>query len=149
MRAILSTLSLLFCLNVYAIEVLEFDNEAQREAYSELTAELRCLVCQNQNLADSDAPLAVDLKHEIRDMLLAGQNQQEITEFMVQRYGDFVLYRPPVQTNTYLLWGLPVLLVLIALIFMVIFSRRHTQEAAAPASHTTEETLSILEEEEP
>ena len=70
-----------------------------------LSEELRCLVCQNQNIADSNAELAQDLRREIRGMIAAGKSDKEIIDFMVVRYGDFVLYRPPVQGNTLLLWG--------------------------------------------
>ena len=73
-----------------------------------LSEELRCLVCQNQNIADSNAELAQDLRREIRGMIKDGKSDKEIIDFMVTRYGDFVLYRPPVQGNTLLLWGGPV-----------------------------------------
>jgi cytochrome c-type biogenesis protein CcmH len=86
---------------------------AQQAAYAHLTNEVRCLVCQNQTIADSTAPLAVDLRREIRRMLEAGQSEEEIKTFLLDRYGDFVLYRPRWQTNTALLWLAPVLLLLI------------------------------------
>src|SRR5262245_27932838 len=75
-----------------------------------LAHELRCLVCQNQTLADSHAPLAVDLRNQIREQLKAGKSEREITDFMVQRYGDFVLYRPPFKASTVALWTGPFLL---------------------------------------
>lgn len=93
-------------------EPLVFENQQQEERFNQLTLELRCLVCQNQNLADSDAQLAHDLRSEVHEMLLAGNSNDEIKQFMVERYGDFVLYRPPVQKNTYLLWLGPILLLL-------------------------------------
>jgi len=77
-----------------------FDTPEQELRFAELTTELRCTVCQNQNLADSDAPLAQDLRQEIEDMILAGRTDDQIKTFLVERYGDFVLYRPPVQGNT-------------------------------------------------
>lgn len=86
---------------------------AKQAAYEHLTNEVRCLVCQNQTIADSTAPLAVDLRREIRRMLEAGQSEEEIKTFLLDRYGDFVLYRPRWQTNTALLWLAPVLLLLI------------------------------------
>jgi cytochrome c-type biogenesis protein CcmH len=89
-----------------------FDTPEQEERFKKLTLELRCTVCQNQNLADSDATLAHDLRRQVHEMLLAGKTDEEIKDFMVQRYGDFVLYRPPVQTNTYLLWVAPLLILL-------------------------------------
>jgi cytochrome c-type biogenesis protein CcmH len=94
-------------------EPLVFENQAQQDRFDQLTKELRCLVCQNQNLADSDAQLAHDLRREVHDLLLTGRTNDEIKQFLVDRYGDFVLYRPPVQTNTYLLWIAPLILLLI------------------------------------
>ena len=93
-------------------EPLVFETQQQQDRFDQLTKALRCLVCQNQNLADSDAPLAHDLRREVHAMLQTGQNDQQIKQFMVERYGDFVLYRPPVQTNTYLLWMAPLVLLL-------------------------------------
>lgn len=75
-----------------------------------LAEELRCLVCQNQTLADSHAELAIDLKNQVREKLAAGMSNQEVIDFMVQRYGDFVLYRPPVKASTWVLWFGPFLL---------------------------------------
>jgi cytochrome c-type biogenesis protein CcmH len=83
------------------------------EHVSRLTAELRCLVCQNQTIADSQAELAVQLKHEVRQQLAHGASDQQVRDFMVQRYGDFVLYRPPVNASTILLWVGPALLLLL------------------------------------
>lgn len=76
----------------------------------EITTELRCLVCQNQTIADSHADLAVDLREEVREMLQRGQSKQQILDYMTARYGDFVLYRPPVKTTTWMLWFGPLLL---------------------------------------
>jgi cytochrome c-type biogenesis protein CcmH len=72
-----------------------------------LASELRCLVCQNQTLADSNAPLAVDLRNQIREQLAAGKSEQDVVDFMVARYGDFVLYRPPLKASTVALWAGP------------------------------------------
>ena len=94
------------------LEPMVFATHEQEERFKKLTEELRCLVCQNQNLADSDAVLAHDLKSEVHEMLLAGRTDEQIKQFMVERYGDFVLYRPPVQNNTYALWLGPLLLLL-------------------------------------
>ena len=99
-----------------------FDSEEQEARFKHLTLELRCLVCQNQNLADSDAPLAQDLRKEIFDMLQAGEGDEEIKTFMVERYGDFVLYRPPVQGNTLALWAMPVLFLFVGAIAVFVAS---------------------------
>ncbi len=94
--------------------------------YEKLTAELRCLVCQNQTIADSNAGLAVDLRRETRQMLLDGKTDDEIRTFMVERYGNFVLYRPPVDSNTLLLWGAPAILLLGGAIVAAVVIRRRT-----------------------
>jgi len=102
---------------------------------AELAAELRCLVCQNQTLAESDADLAKDLRREIRRMMQQGLNDAEIVDFLVQRYGDFVLYRPPLKTTTALLWFGPLILVVIgAGVGVVALRRRRRRVAAAPLS---------------
>lgn len=91
-----------------------------------LAEELRCLVCQNQSLADSHAPLALDLKRQVREQLAAGQSNQQVIDFMVARYGDFVLYRPPVKASTWLLWFGPFLLLAVALaVLLRRLARRH------------------------
>jgi cytochrome c-type biogenesis protein CcmH len=107
-------------------EPMVFDNQQQEDRFKQLTQELRCLVCQNQNLADSDAQLAHDLRAEIHEMLLAGNSDDEIKQFMVERYGDFVLYRPPVQKNTYLLWLAPLVLLLIGALILRINIKKRT-----------------------
>ena len=111
-------LTLSVSLSVLSQEPMVFENQDQQERFNQLTQELRCLVCQNQNLADSDAELAHDLRAEVHEMLQTGKSNNEIKDFMVQRYGDFVLYRPPVQTNTYLLWWAPLILLLGGALFL-------------------------------
>jgi cytochrome c-type biogenesis protein CcmH len=96
-----------------------------------LSEELRCLVCQNQNIADSNAELAQDLRREIRTMIGAGKSDKEIIDFMVVRYGDFVLYRPPVKGATLLLWGGPVVLLVLGLFILVRYQRRRAERVAA------------------
>jgi len=88
---------------------------AMQARYEQLARELRCLVCQNETIADSSAPLAADLRRELRRMIAAGQSDEQVREFLTARYGDFVLYRPPVTGRTWLLWAAPVLLLLVAL----------------------------------
>ena len=96
-----------------------------------LSEELRCLVCQNQNIADSNAELAQDLRREIRGMIKDGKSDKEIIDFMVTRYGDFVLYRPPVQGNTLLLWGGPIALLILGVVALVRYQRRRAVRVAA------------------
>ena len=115
-------------LNSYAgVEVHEFDNPEHEKIFNRLINELRCLVCQNQNLADSNAELAQDLRKEVFQMIKKGQTSDEIVEFMVARYGDFVLYRPPFKPETLVLWIGPFAILLSAVVFVVIFIRKKKQ----------------------
>jgi len=107
-------------------EPLVFDSPQQQERFNKLTEELRCLVCQNQNLADSDAPLAHDLRNEIFSMMQAGKNDDEIKSFLIERYGDFVLYRPPMQGNTLVLWLAPVFLLIIGCVVVFVSIRKRS-----------------------
>jgi cytochrome c-type biogenesis protein CcmH len=97
-----------------------------------IAEELRCLVCQNETIAASHADLAVDLRKQIRQKLQQGQSQEQILDFMVQRYGDFVLYRPPVKSSTWLLWGGPFLLLGAALVGLIMNIRRRSGLTGAP-----------------
>ncbi|MBK7059887.1 MAG: cytochrome c-type biogenesis protein CcmH [Rubrivivax sp.] len=96
-----------------------------------LAAELRCLVCQNQTIADSNADLAIDLKNQVREQLKAGRSETDVVAYMTQRYGDFVLYRPPFKASTVLLWAGPALLVLIGL---ALFWRSLRRSQSAPVA---------------
>ena len=113
-----------------ADEPLAFENSAQEARYYELTRELRCLVCQNQDLADSNAPLAHDLRKEIFKMMQAGKSDEQIKTFLVDRYGDFVLYRPPLKGNTIALWLLPAVLLLTGAVIVLLAVRRQSRQAA-------------------
>lgn len=104
-------------------------DEATEKRLVTISSELRCLVCQNESLAGSNAELANDLRREIRGLIRAGKSDAEITDFMVSRYGDFVLYRPPLKGSTLLLWFGPLLLLLVALAAMIRYLRRR---ASAP-----------------
>ena len=98
-----------------------------------ISEELRCLVCQNESLSGSHAELAQDLRREIRKMIGEGKTDQEILDFMVARYGDFVRYRPPVKPTTWLLWGGPFVLLAGGIGALIAFLRRRAKESAAPA----------------
>ena len=98
-------------------------DEATEKRLVTISSELRCLVCQNESLAGSNAELANDLRREIRSQITAGKSDGEIREFMVSRYGDFVLYRPPLKGTTLLLWFGPLLLLLVALVAMIRYLR--------------------------
>lgn len=115
------------------VEPRPFDNPEQEARYKGLIAELRCLVCQNQSLAESDADLARDLRDQTYAMIRDGRSDREIVDFMVGRYGDFVLYRPPVTTTTALLWFGPALLVSLGAIIVVLQVRRRGRRPEAAA----------------
>jgi cytochrome c-type biogenesis protein CcmH len=105
-----------------------FDDPALQHRYETLNRELRCLVCQNQPISDSNAGLAVDLRREVKSMIEAGRTDAEIRTFMTDRYGDFVLYNPPVTARTYLLWAAPVILLAIALYAIFTIVRRRARQ---------------------
>lgn len=115
-----------------------------------LAEELRCLVCQNQTIADSHADLAVDLKNQIREKLKAGMSEQGIKDYMVERYGDFVLYRPPVKNTTWVLWFGPFLLLLVGIVvlFAKLRSRSRQMGSAAGLSEADHERAQALLQEQ-
>ncbi len=108
-----------------------FDDPALEAEYQSLVREVRCLVCQNQTIADSSASLATDLRREIRRLFAAGASRDEVVEFLVARYGEFVLYRPRLQPATWALWGAPVILLLIGgAVFVRVLRSRFSQTLA-------------------
>ena len=110
-----------------------------------LADELRCLVCQNQTLAESNAPLAVDLRKEMREQLAQGASEREVREFMVARYGDFVLYKPPFKASTAALWLGPLALLLIGIVLLVRRVRRPRAPEPALSSAERERAAKLLE----
>jgi cytochrome c-type biogenesis protein CcmH len=111
-----------------------------------LAEELRCLVCQNQTIADSNAPLALDLRNQIRGQIAAGRSDEQIRAYMVERYGDFVLYRPPFKASTLALWLGPFLLLVVgAAAFVAIVKRRRAAEAPAPRPQKRAQIDALLE----
>ena len=104
--------------------LLEFSSPQQESRYLDLIDELRCMVCQNQNLADSNAALAQDLRDRTYDMVREGKSDEDIISYMVERYGEFVLYRPPLKMTTMLLWFGPAIFLIIAATTFFIYSRR-------------------------
>ncbi len=125
--------------------VRAFDSPEQAALYLELTKAHRCLKCQNQNLADSNAGLAEDLKQEIYDRVLAGKGQQEISDYLVARYGDFVLYKPPFKASTYALWLGPFILLAVALWYGIRLSRTSVATKVQADSDAVERARSALD----
>ena len=129
------------------IETYEFESAQMEADYKKLIDELRCLVCQNQNLSASDADLARDLRRETYEMLQQGKSSQQVVEFMVERYGDFVLYRPQFKSNTYLLWLGPFLLLLLVL-YMLVRRLRVANKPVEVDAAAMAEAKQLLEEKE-
>lgn len=156
MRSLLAVfVGLLISLVAYgAIDTYEFRDEAERERYRTLTEELRCPKCQNQNIADSNAPIAMDLRKEIFRMLEEGQSNDQIIDYLVARYGDFVRYRPPVTKTTLLLWYGPAALLILGLgvlAFIIVLRRRVDSTPAAQTLTEAERQrlASLLDKKEP
>lgn len=127
-----------FSVSAGSIEAYTFDNKEQEKTYQSLIEDLRCLVCQNQNIAESNAELAKDMRRKTHEMVTQGKTEKEISSFMVTRYGDFVLYRPPFEPMTWLLWFGPLIIFFIGLIFVVRFMK---------SQNTADQTESLSEEE--
>ena len=151
MRNIMIVLSLFFVLNpasYAAVEIKEFDSPQQEQRYKNIIEELRCLVCQNQNLAGSDAGLAQDLRKQVYKMLREGQSDKEILDFMVTRYGDFVLYRPPFKASTFFLWVGPFIIFAIGLFVLLRFIRQRKNVVATTLTDNDKEKLKQLLDED-
>ncbi|MCQ8104695.1 cytochrome c-type biogenesis protein CcmH [Methylomonas sp. SURF-2] len=123
-KVIILILCLLALPATAVVEYHPFDDPAREQAYQTLISELRCLVCQNQTIADSNADLAKDLRQQVYDMLQQGKSQQDVVDFMTQRYGDFVMYRPAFGIKTALLWLGPIVFLLIGIVTVVVLARQ-------------------------
>ncbi len=128
-QRLLALLALTFFAAVGGAQTDEgLSDPALNARYQALIREVRCLVCQNQTIADSNADLASDLRREIREMIESGATDNEISDFLVARYGDFVLYRPPMQPNTWALWGGPAAMVIIGLVVFAHVMRTRSRQ---------------------
>lgn len=119
-----------------------FESAEQEDLFNKLSGELRCLVCQNQAISDSNAGLAQDLRKEIHGMILDGKTEDEIIAFMVERYGDYVLYRPPFKPLTWMLWFGPIIAFILGLFYVVRFIR--SQKASADVGELSSEETERL-----
>ena len=126
------------------VNAYSFDDPAQEARFKHLISVLRCLVCQNENLADSNAELATDLKNQVYTMVLRGDSDEKITAYMVNRYGDFVLYNPPVKPTTYVLWIGPFVLMALAVIGLLLFIRKRSKATDSGLNEHDRERLSQL-----
>jgi len=149
MRVIIFLVMALSLTPLYAAPVAtyEFASEEQEALFNKLSNELRCLVCQNQAISDSNADLAKDLRDEMYGMLQQGKTEDEIIEFMVVRYGDFVLYNPPLKPMTWLLWFGPAFALLAGFFFVVRIINRQKKAAVTEMSSEEIERLKALQSE--
>ena len=140
-RLYAATTAVLFLLmatvSLATIDVYEFENAQQEEDFSVLVQELRCPKCQNQNIADSNAGLAKDIKDRAYKLLRDGKSKEYIIDYMVERYGDFITYRPPVTKNTWVLWFGP--LILLVFVVLVLVFRKSTDRKPQGSAHITDE----------
>ena len=146
---VLLVLGMLFVSQAFArFETHDFATPQIEQDYNVLVAELRCLVCQNQNLADSNAELAQDMRLKVYKLLSEGNTREQVVDYMVTRYGAFVMYRPPVNPSTYLLWFGPLLFFVIAAIVVVSYMRRKkVVEENAVDNKQQKKAHSLLEDE--
>lgn len=141
MKHLLVLATLLLCLfagvlGAQAIEPLPFKNHAEELRFQQLTAELRCPMCQNETLADSNAPIARDLRHQVFALMQQGKSDDEIKQYLVDRYSDYVLYDPPVNAATWLLWFGPLLILLIGSVVVAVTIRKRARAtSSAPAAN--------------
>ncbi|MCG6966880.1 MAG: cytochrome c-type biogenesis protein CcmH [Chromatiaceae bacterium] len=140
-------LGLLLTVGAHArVEVHTFDTPQHEARYNKLIAELRCLVCQNQNLADSNAELAVDLRRKTYEMVNQNMSEKEIADYMVDRYGEFVLYRPPLNRETLLLWTGPFVILLIGVSLLIrTIRRRRAQQGVNVDAAKLQAAASLLD----
>lgn len=127
-----------------AIDALNFSSPQQEDDYHALTQELRCPQCQNNNIADSNAVIAVDMRGKVFELLQEGKSKQDVVQYMVDRYGNFVTYDPPLTPVTMILWGAPILFILLGV--LVLFRRKHSQ--GERVSQTAENANNVLTEEQ-
>ena len=150
MKILLTIILLAFQFSAWAapMDAFEFDTKAQEKIFHKLNNELRCLVCQNQAIAESNAGLAKDLRAEIHSMLQAGKTEAQIKEFMVARYGDYVLYDPPFKPMTWLLWIGPMAIFIIGLFYArrFIFQQNSSEESGELSAEESERLRDLQSE---
>ena len=133
---LLTLVTALLAMPASAIDPLPFKDRAEEQRFQLLTRELRCLVCQNENLADSHAPLAKDLRQQVFEQMQTGKSDAQIKDWLTDRYSDFVLYDPPLRGGTVLLWFGPLLVLLAGAIAVALIVRRRSRAAADGAQPT-------------
>ncbi len=132
------TLALLLSTTANALEPIDYQSPAEEQRFKSLTAELRCVMCQNQSIADSNAPIAHDLRIEVLKLMREGKTNAQIKQYLVDRYTDFVLYEPPMKKSTWLLWLGPFLLLLMGAVAIVVIIRKKNTVPNAPIDNSEE-----------
>lgn len=127
-----------------AVELKQFKSPEAEKDYRDLIYELRCLVCQNQNLADSNADLAVDLRRQTFEMIQGGSSKQDVVDYMVERYGEFVLYRPPFTASTLLLWIGPFVILIAGMVILIRMIKSKKQEPTVNMSEEEQDKVRSL-----
>ncbi|MEE9327007.1 MAG: cytochrome c-type biogenesis protein [Cocleimonas sp.] len=145
-RSILVLLSLVFAVSTFAvkIEFHSFKNKQQEALYYQLVAELRCVKCQNQNLAESNAELASDMREKTYKMVVEGGSREDVVNYMTARYGDFVLYKPPLKKQTMLLWIGPPIFLFLSLFLLFRMIRKQKAKSTETMSDTDRESMREL-----
>lgn len=146
MKGIIVILTMFLFINTLnaAVEIKQFSNTEQEQRYKHIIDELRCLVCQNQNISGSNAGLAQDLRKQVYKMIMAGEDDAAIFDFMVTRYGDFVLYRPPFKATTLFLWLGPFIILALGLFVLVRFIRQREKIVTKELNSADKEKLKKL-----
>ena len=124
-----------------------FDNQLDTERFNQLAEDLRCPKCQNQNLADSNAPVARDMRDKVYELMQQGKSDDEVVGYMVDRYGDFVRYNPPMRTNTFLLWFGPLIIFALGLVLLVMVRRGGNKKQMTPLTDAEKQRLAQLKKE--
>ena len=150
MKTLIAVILLALQTSVWAapMDAFEFDSEQQEKSFKKLSDELRCLVCQNQSISGSNADLAKDLRSQVHSMLQAGKTEEEIKDYMVARYGDYVLYEPPMKPMTWVLWFGPAIIFLVGLFYVRRFiAQQNISEEPKKLSEQEAERLRDLQSE--
>lgn len=132
------------------VETYEFENEHQRVQYMELVETLRCPKCQNQNIDDSNAPIATDMRKAVYKLIQEGKSNDQVVDYMVSRFGEFVVYKPKLDPKTYLLWFGPALVCVLGLIFVILIARKSRTNDSIDALSTADRAKleTLLKDEE-
>lgn len=146
--AVVTLILISFQLNASPVDTYVFQSEVDKIRFQALTKELRCPKCQNQNLADSNSPIAADLRREVYNLLEQNKSDMEIVDFMVDRYGEFVLYRPKVNSITYILWFGPAILIIggIVVVFLIVRRKPKKKESEVLSNEQKQKLEQILKD---